>query len=198
MRFKPCYLLATLACIPCLAIADPAPVAAPTHAAFHERGSANEPGLPPPRDERGGRPFGAALLGLPQPMWLGDIQLSEAQEDQLFKVLYAQLPTLHEQEKTLRHAHEELRALPFVDKYDAARVKTLTESIGRALATLELTKATTENRIFALLTPEQRKQVQEHLSRQPHPEEQSGHGPDGARPSMDNPQDRQDKPMMPR
>jgi protein CpxP len=173
MKLKHSLLLAALMLLPGIATAQqslsppPGPMAGPgaEQSPPTMREQRHPEGMEQDRLPHGAPP--APLAGaLPAPIWLHGIKLSEDQEEQLFKIIYAQLPTLHEQAKILRHAHEDLRTAPFSEKYDAAKVKSLTESISRAIATLELTRATADSRIYALLTAEQRQQVQAQINRQ--------------------------------
>jgi protein CpxP len=145
MKFKTSLLLAALAFLPGLAAAqqfpptESGPMAGPDAGQSrpmmmdqrHPEGMGQEK---PPMPHGG--PLEAMPGALPEPIWLHGIKLSEDQEEQLFKILYAQLPTLHEQTKNLRHAHEALRTAPFSDKYDAAKVKNLSDAISHAIATL--------------------------------------------------------------
>ncbi len=95
------------------------------------------------------------------PPFLYGLNLTEAQRDQIFKIMHDQAPALREKTKEARKAHTELRALSFSDKYDEAKVKALTESGARAMAEIAEIRAAGANKIYVLLSPEQRKRVEE-------------------------------------
>jgi Spy/CpxP family protein refolding chaperone len=95
------------------------------------------------------------------PPFLHGLNLTEAQRDQIFKIMHNQAPVLREKTKEARKAHTELRALSFSDKYDEARAKALAESGARAMAEIAEMRAAGANRIYLLLSPEQRKKAEE-------------------------------------
>ena len=106
----------------------------------------------------------------PGPMmpFLHGLELSEAQQDKVFGILYAEMPYLRDQHKTAAKAHEALRALAGADKYDDAKAASLAQAAAQANANIELQHVRTEQKLLALLTPEQRKQLAERQERQPH------------------------------
>lgn len=174
-NIKTRLLLAALACTPWLAMAEPAPSNSaplpppPAHAEGAPGPQAHDmqPGLDHGRQGPGPQ-FGRAdeanpEIGLPPPPWMRGLHLSEAQEDKIFTITYEQLPALREQMKTLRRVHSELRDLPFADKFDASRAKALTDQLAHATAALELAHTTAQSKIWAVLTPEQRKEVTERM-----------------------------------
>jgi periplasmic protein CpxP/Spy len=113
---------------------------------------------PPPGPEFGppGVGFGAA------PPFLAGLHLTDEQQDKVFAILYAAAPAMREQSKALRKAHEVLRDLNESPQYDENRVKGLADSAAKADSELTVLRARTEHEIFALLTAEQRKQLEEH------------------------------------
>lgn len=94
------------------------------------------------------------------PPMLHGLKLTEAQRDQIFKIMHDQAPALREKAKQARKAHDELRALTFSGKYDEAKVKALAESGASAMAEIAQMRAASANRIFLLLSPEQRKKAE--------------------------------------
>lgn len=142
-------LLAAALALPCLAQAQDAPRPAPP---------AGPPGLP--QERPGPRPFGHGGADAAPP-YLRGLDLSEAQRDRLFAVLHAQAPLLREQHKLARNAHEALHALAASDKFDEAKGAALAQSAGQAMARIALQHARTEQQIMALLTPPQRKQLEQ-------------------------------------
>lgn len=99
--------------------------------------------------------------GPAMPPFMRGLNLTEAQHDQVFKIMHEQAPALREKAKEARKAQAEVRALSFSDKYDAAKVKALTESGARAMAEIAEMRAAGANRIYQLLSPEQRKKAEE-------------------------------------
>ena len=113
---------------------------------------------PPPGPEFGppGGGFGAP------PPFLAGLHLTDDQQDKVFAILYAAAPAMREQSKALRKAHEALRDLNESPQYDENRVKGLAASAAKADSELTVLRVRTEHEIFALLTAEQRKQLEEH------------------------------------
>jgi protein CpxP len=114
---------------------------------------------PPPGPEFGpgfGPGIGAA------PPFLAGLHLTDDQQDKVFAILYAAAPAMREQAKALRKAHEALHELNESPQYDENRVKGLADSAAKADSQLTVLRVRTEHEIFALLTPEQRKQLEEH------------------------------------
>ena len=112
---------------------------------------------PPPGPEFG--PPGVAF-GAPPP-FLAGLHLTDDQQDKVFAILYAAAPAMREQSKALRKAHEALRDLNESPQYDENRLKGLADSAAKADSELTVLRVRTEHEIFALLTAEQRKQLEE-------------------------------------
>lgn len=97
---------------------------------------------------------GAGMMPL-----LHQLDLSEAQQDKVFSIMHAQAPLMREQAKIAHKARTELRELGFADKFDDAKARSLADAEARAHAEMALLRTRTAQQIFALLTPEQRKQA---------------------------------------
>lgn len=111
-------------------------------------------------------PFGPP--GTPgAPPFLRGLELSEAQQDKVFALLHAQVPYLREQEKSARKAHEGLRALAATVPFDDAKAAALAQAAGQAHANILLQQVRSEQKLLALLTPEQRKQLADEAPRHP-------------------------------
>lgn len=93
--------------------------------------------------------------------WLRRLDLTEAQRDQVFKIFHEQAPARREQMKAARSASQELREAALAPSFDRARAQALAEAHARALAALQLMRAESMSRVFALLTPEQRDKLQQ-------------------------------------
>ena len=140
-------LLLSACSMPLVALAQPAPA----HGAGPARGNDG----PPPAFGPG--PGGAQGL----PPFLHGIALSEAQQDKVFAATHAQAPLLREQQKIAVKAHEQLRQLAASSTYDDARAGALANTAGQAMAQISLLQARLEQQLLALLTPEQRQQVEQ-------------------------------------
>jgi protein CpxP len=114
---------------------------------------------PPPGPERG--PFPGMGLGGPPP-FLAGLKLTDEQQDKVFAIVYAAAPAMRDQAKALRKAHEALRDINESPQYDENKVKELAEGAAKADSQLTVLRVRTEHEIFALLTPEQKKQLEEH------------------------------------
>lgn len=146
------------------AMADGMPGAGP--ACGHPPGPGMEGGHPMrgPEAMHGGpalpgmMPFGPAGMG-GEPPFLRGLELSEAQQDKVFAIVHAQEPYLRDQGKALAKAHAALRALAHAAQYDDARATTLAQAGAQAMANIMLQHVRTEQKLLALLTPEQRKRL---------------------------------------
>ena len=105
-------------------------------------------------------PFGGPGMGGSPPFAHG-IELNEAQEDKVFAILHAQQPYLREQGRAAAKAHEALRALGRAGQYDDAKAAALAKEAATAMANIALQHVRTEQKLLAVLTPEQRKQQAE-------------------------------------
>ena len=113
-------------------------------------------------------------FGAPPP-FLAGLHLTDEQQDKVFAIVYAAEPAIHEQTKALRKAHEALHELNQADQFDESKVKSLAEAAAKAESQLTVLRMRTEHQIFALLTSEQKKQLEEHRQK-PH-EHDDGHPP---------------------
>ena len=99
--------------------------------------------------------------GMHMPPFIRELKLTEAQRDQIFKIMHEQAPALRDKAKEVRKAHADIRALTFSSGYDEAKVKALSESGAQAMAQIAQMRAASANQIYQLLTPEQRKKADE-------------------------------------
>lgn len=110
--------------------------------------------------------------GMHGPHGFHGIKLTEAQQDKLFALHHAAEPAQREREKAMRKAHEALREMGDSGHFDDARAAQLAQTLGQAIAAEELDHARQQAQFLALLTPEQKAQMQQ---------EKAEHGP-GKRP----------------
>lgn len=147
MKFLPRRALALLGCV--FIVSSAAMSAEPDH--------------PPPPGQmmRGHGPEGRG----PGPMFLHGVVLDEAQQDKVFAIVHAQEPQMREQGKAARHSHEALRAMATSGQFDDAKASALAQAGAKAMAAIALQQARTDAQIYALLSPEQRRQASEHGQR---------------------------------
>jgi len=100
-------------------------------------------------------PPGAA----PMPPFLRDIQLTDAQQDKLFALVHAQAPFERAKAREASKALDELQGLAASDHFDAEKARALADTHAQALAQLALMHAELGAKMRAILTPEQRKQL---------------------------------------
>ena len=91
---------------------------------------------------------------MPLPPFLQGIELSETQQDELFKIMHAAAPALRQQEKILHQIRDELRGLAQTAP-DEAKLKSVLDRLAKATAEAELQRFRIGQKIFAILTPEQ-------------------------------------------
>ena len=93
------------------------------------------------------------------PPFLRGLDLSEAQQDRVFAILHAQAPKRREFEKAERKAGQGLGELARAPQLDEARASASAQALGQAIADQELLRLQTDAEIKAVLTPEQRAQL---------------------------------------
>ena len=113
-----------------------------------------------PRGEFPGGRFGGR--GLP---FLHGLELSESQEDKLFLLMHNQAPYLREQQRAHDKAMRALHEMRDAEKFDDAAAAKLAQAAAQAEANLALAHIRTHQKVLALLTPEQRKQLDERKAR---------------------------------
>jgi len=168
--FRPCLVaaglilslpLSSLAATPSGAAGDNAPCERPGPQPF--RGPPEfHPGMGPPGMGPMGPGFGPGFgAELGPPPFLAGLHLTDEQQDKVFAIVYAAAPAVREQAKALRKAHEALHELNKSDQYDESRVKTLADAAAKAESQMTVLRMRSEHEIFAVLTPEQKKQLDE-------------------------------------
>jgi protein CpxP len=93
------------------------------------------------------------------------LNLSEAQQDQIFKIHHDLEPAMREQMKQVRKAREDLRQIAMADKFDETRARQAADAQAKALSAMSVMRAQSMNRVRQILTPEQRSkmdQMREH------------------------------------
>lgn len=102
-----------------------------------------------------------------EPPFLHGLQLSEAQQDKVFAILHAQAPYLREQAKAHEKAARALHDMRLAEKYDDAAAAKQAQAAAQAMANMQLQRVRTDQKLLSLLTPEQRKQIEERRAARP-------------------------------
>ena len=97
-----------------------------------------------------------AMPGLPL---LRGVDLSEAQEDAVFDLVHAQIPARRALEKKAAKAFDELHRLGVSEHFNAKQAHALADGYAQAQAQLAFNQAELDSKLRALLTPEQRTQI---------------------------------------
>ena len=97
--------------------------------------------------------------------WLRDLDLSEAQKDRIYVVIYERAPAIREQMKIVRRAHQELEKLASAPQFDPVKGREVAEAGAKAQVEIALMRAETLNRIREILTPEQRAKMDQQGAR---------------------------------
>lgn len=103
---------------------------------------------------RGGRHDGAMRM-------LRGLDLTEAQRDKIFEIRHAQAPARRAQMKAVHAARKDLRELAMAPNYDAAKAQASADAFAKAMSQLALMRVDAARKVLAVLTPEQRKQLDE-------------------------------------
>jgi Spy/CpxP family protein refolding chaperone len=89
------------------------------------------------------------------------IHLTPQQQDRLLELRHAHEPALRAHRDQLRAARGELRAIALAHSYDATRARQAGARAAQASSAIESMNARLQNAVLALLTPEQRRQIDE-------------------------------------
>jgi periplasmic protein CpxP/Spy len=95
------------------------------------------------------------------PPYLMGLDLTEAQQDKVFAIMHAEAPNRYEGQKQHRKLIEELRSLSQADSFDQAKANQISDQLAKLEKDKALNMATSQAKVFALLTPEQRKKARE-------------------------------------
>ncbi|WP_295992796.1 Spy/CpxP family protein refolding chaperone [Rugamonas sp.] len=142
-------------------------------------------GMPPHGDGDGprgdgphdGAPFFGPGMDDGAPPFLRGLELSEAQQDKVFAILHAEAPYLRDQSKVAEKSHAALRAMSDGGAYDDAKAIASAQAGAQAMANIMLQHLRSEQKILALLTPEQRKQMADDQQQRQQHQHHPGHPP---------------------
>lgn len=101
----------------------------------------------------------------PLPPFLLGLDLTESQQDKIFELLHSQEPAMRTQGKAIRKARAEINRLAAAEHYNAAEVRRQADKLAGAIADSAVLRTETDAGIHALLTPEQRKHMDEARAR---------------------------------
>jgi len=90
------------------------------------------------------------------PRFLHGIDLTEEQQDKVFAILYPLMPGEREHHKAVRELKQQQKALTESANFDAGKLKKLLDAEAKAHAEHKLELAKAHNKIFQLLTDEQK------------------------------------------
>ena len=90
------------------------------------------------------------------PAWLGELELSEPQQEQVFKIFHAIAPLVRERLVEARRAHEELEDLAIAVSLDSNRGREAFEAEAQALAQVAEIRMHAMRAVYGLLNEEQR------------------------------------------
>lgn len=163
MKMNKTGLIAMLAAV---IAASALPLVAAAHGPMAESAATFSEAPNPPKEQMPGmRPEHAMPGILSMPPYLRDLDLRDGQEDRIYAMLYEQAPRQRELAKLAFRSMDELRHLAFSDRYDSASARLLAESHARALASMTLMRAELDASIRTVLTPEQRRVLDEKVAR---------------------------------
>ncbi|TCV87497.1 Spy/CpxP family protein refolding chaperone [Sulfurirhabdus autotrophica] len=94
-----------------------------------------------------------------------NLNLTDEQKSKIKTLEQSNSQAMQEKFKALRETKMEIRKISMSGNYDEAKVKALAESDAKNMAELTVLHARTSNQIYQLLTPEQRKQMEEQRSK---------------------------------
>lgn len=101
----------------------------------------------------------AVPLSQPMPIFLRGLALNEVQRDEVFAILHEQAPKIRQKTKSIHATQEALRNLAFSNRFDDAKARSLTDAAAKDMAEMSLLRARADQMIYALLTAEQRQQL---------------------------------------
>ena len=107
---------------------------------------------------------GVPPLDMMPPFMLG-LKLTDEQHDKIFTLMHEQIPSVREKMKAAFKAIEELRHMAGEDGFNADKARKLAETNAQAISQVILMHAELDAKLRMLLTPEQRKQIDEARSK---------------------------------
>lgn len=131
-------------------------------------GMHSEAGKKCPMGERGMKGHhGGGMMGEHgmKPRFLRGLDLTEAQQDKVFDILYPLVPEQRKHHKEIRDLRQQQKALTLSKDFDAGKLKKLVEAEAKSHSEHKLKLATAHNKIYQQLTDEQKAKVAERLQK---------------------------------
>ncbi len=100
-------------------------------------------------------------LGLPIPPHLRNLALTDTQQDKIFNLFYPLIPKIREASKQRHALMEDLHKIGNSETLDEKRLKDTTEKLLALEKESIVNRILVENKIYAMLTPEQRAKLAE-------------------------------------
>lgn len=110
-----------------------------------------------------------------KPPFLHGITLTSEQDDKLFALTHAETPKMREHMKQRHQLKKELMSLSHANGFDEGKAKQLADKLANLEHDGALNHARFDNKVFSILTPEQREQALKNKAR--HDERRGGHSP---------------------
>jgi Spy/CpxP family protein refolding chaperone len=89
------------------------------------------------------------------------LDLTEAQRDQIFRIRHESAPAMRERMKSARAAQQALRQAAADPNADSGRIRQLADAVGKAHADAAVARVETHRKVLAILTPEQRSKLEQ-------------------------------------
>ena len=102
--------------------------------------------------------------------------LSDAQRDQVFKIMHDSKPAKYEKMKQMRGLRKQMREAIHSDRFNVKAVRKLAEKKAAIIADLMVLKAQTRNKIYQVMTPEQKQKIKEFSNKRGRHGHGRGHG----------------------
>ena len=90
---------------------------------------------------------------------LARLDLTEAQRDQVFSIVYKQIPAMRAKKIALRKGRQALHKAALDENYDARHIRTLADAQAKTQSQQMVMRAELFHQVAAVLTPAQRKQL---------------------------------------
>jgi Spy/CpxP family protein refolding chaperone len=98
-----------------------------------------------------------------------ELGLSDAQQKQVAEITQAQHNEVCAKQKAVHESMQALHQLAASEQFDAGKARALADAHGKAIAELAYLHAQTHAKVWVILTPEQRKQLEEKRAQFQHP-----------------------------
>ena len=89
------------------------------------------------------------------------LNLSDEQQDKIFKLMHEQMPAQRDKMKSVEKLEQTLSELKQGNDYSDAKARSLVDQIAKTRADMEMERIATERKVLEILTPEQRQQLSE-------------------------------------